>query len=451
MAKYITKRHQGGQQGQSIAGAIVDEMGHIWRPNTGVDAGIDGHIEIRNAKTGEASNLIVQVQVKSFENRFASETEQSFEFTCDERDLKYWLGGNCPVILVLVRRSNREAYWINVRTYFADDARRRSRKVVFSKQQDRFDKNSAQRIMDVAIPASSGLYMPAIPHAEKLRGNLLKVKSFGSRLFVADALLKSGKEINDALRPTSKHLDFDWVMKSGRLLTFHDLREPRWKGIADRGTVEDFDPLEWAQADGLQQQHQLVELLNLCLRKKLAPLRTRWYAKRKIIYFAPNERGVSRELKYKSYKSRTTRQVVSPHMRADDPTLVSYYLHHAVETQFLPLDDEWYVALSPTYHYTSDGDALYWNYETLLKGSSLFDKNASVSGQTRMWMELLLEPQGPFGRYPFLSFEAPKEFELPVGVPDDDWRGTDAEPKVEDDSMPEPTSQPKTSRRLFDA
>lgn len=451
MAKYITKRQQGGQQGQSIAGAIVDEMGHIWRPNTGVDAGIDGHIEIRNARTGEASNLIVQAQVKSVENKFANETEQSFEYTCDVRDLQYWLGGNCPVVLVLVRRSNREAYWINVRSYFADDARRRSRKVTVSKQRDRFDANSGQRIMDAAIPETSGLYMPALPQAEKLRANLLKVKSFGKRLFVAECLLKSPKDINDTLRPTSRHLDFDWVMKGGRLLTFHDLRQARWKSIADRGTVEDFDPLEWAQADDLQRHYQFVELLNLCLRKKLAPYRTRWYSKRKIVYFAPNEGGVSRELTYKSYKSRTARLVVSPHMRADDPTLVSYYLHHAVETQFLRLDDEWHVALNPTYHYTSDGEALYRHYDALLKGSSLFDKNASVSGQTRMWMELLLDPQGSFGRYPFLSFEAPKEFELPVGVPDDDWRGTDAEPKVEDDSTLEQVPQPKMIRRLFDA
>lgn len=450
--KIVTESQHGGQRAQNIVGAIVETMGHLWRPNTGLDAGIDGHIEIRNTKTGEATNQIVQVQVKSKENSFLNETKQSFEFICDERDLLYWLGGNCPVILVMVRRSSGDAFWANIKGYFKDDALRRSRKVVFNKKRDRFEKGTAQKIVDVAVPAAEGFYLPAVPLREDLRCNLLKVRTFGARLYNAECLLKSGKEVAEALRPSTKYPDFDWVMKGGRLLTFHDLREQRWKDIVDRGTIEDFDTSEWADSDDPKRLYLFVELLNLCLRKKLAPLGTRWYGKRKVVFFGAHKKGVVRDLRYRSYRVRTTRQVVSAHMRTDDATLVSYYLHHAVEFQFLRFDGDWYVALNPTYHYTSDGEALYPHYEALLKGSSLFDKNQSLSGQTRMWIELLQEPHGAFTeRYPFLTFDQPQTFPVSVGVPDRDWLGTDDEEKTEEEATQESGVAKPIERSLFDA
>ncbi len=45
----------------------------------------------------------------------------------------------------------------------------------------------------------------------------------------------------------------------------------------------------------------------------------------------------------------------TPKYKKKDPSQVSYYLHAALEWQFLTVDGTWYCALDPTYHYTRDG------------------------------------------------------------------------------------------------
>src|SRR6185436_1299252 len=109
---------------------IVLEMGFVWNP-THFEAGIDGIIEIRDAAEEDATNFIIQVQSKATEQSFVADNGKTFEFVCDERDLEYWLKGNCPVILVRSNVVSNEAYWISVKDYFKDQAKRKSRKVVF--------------------------------------------------------------------------------------------------------------------------------------------------------------------------------------------------------------------------------------------------------------------------------------------------------------------------------
>ena len=63
-------------------------MDFMFYPTSGVEAGIDGFIELRDAETGEVSNLLLQVQGKVTEKqRLQGETEDSFEFPCSEADI----------------------------------------------------------------------------------------------------------------------------------------------------------------------------------------------------------------------------------------------------------------------------------------------------------------------------------------------------------------------------
>ncbi|PHM05939.1 hypothetical protein CK516_37285 [Nostoc sp. 'Peltigera malacea cyanobiont' DB3992] len=54
-----------GQQGINIIEEVVLSMGFLWYPTGGVEAGIDGIIEIRDFQTGEVTNCIFQVQSKA--------------------------------------------------------------------------------------------------------------------------------------------------------------------------------------------------------------------------------------------------------------------------------------------------------------------------------------------------------------------------------------------------
>src|SRR5215213_116075 len=149
MGKKIHQNSIIGQEGVNLVERLVLKMGFLWYATPGMEAGIDGVIESRDRITGAVYNKIIQVQSKATEKRFAGETAEKFHYTCDENDLRYWLEGNTPVILVVSRPHTDEAYWVSIKSYFKNPEKRASRKVVFDKKRDRFDEHSAKALMDL--------------------------------------------------------------------------------------------------------------------------------------------------------------------------------------------------------------------------------------------------------------------------------------------------------------
>src|ERR1700684_3991609 len=112
-----------GALGVNIIERRILEMGFLWYPSGGVEAGIDGRLEIRN-EDAAVTNCIASVQSKAADEAFEGETETEVTFTGSERDLRYWLKGNLPVILVYSRPRTDEAYWLSLKDYFSDPIRR---------------------------------------------------------------------------------------------------------------------------------------------------------------------------------------------------------------------------------------------------------------------------------------------------------------------------------------
>jgi hypothetical protein len=148
-----------GQKGINLLERKVLEMGFVWYPSSGIEAGIDGIIEIRDSETGNMSNAIIQVQSKATEKPFQAETSEGFDYLCEERDLNYWLEGNTPVILVVSRPNTEEIYWISIKDYFRDVTLRKTRKVHFNKQQDKFDQACRMALASLAAPQGIGLFI----------------------------------------------------------------------------------------------------------------------------------------------------------------------------------------------------------------------------------------------------------------------------------------------------
>jgi hypothetical protein len=69
-----------GQQGINLIESVCRKIGFLWHP-TGLEAGIDGCIEIRNTSTGEVTNCIIQVQSKATEQPFEAETARTARVT----------------------------------------------------------------------------------------------------------------------------------------------------------------------------------------------------------------------------------------------------------------------------------------------------------------------------------------------------------------------------------
>ncbi|HEY6448240.1 MAG TPA: DUF4365 domain-containing protein [Acidobacteriaceae bacterium] len=140
--KKITKSARIGELGINlIQRIVVHDLGCMWYPTGSTEAGIDGTIELLNSGTDEATSQIISVQSKAL-SVFSCETEDKFEYVCKQRDLDYWLQGNTPVILVCSRPSLNEAYWVSIKDYFRDQYVRASKRVIFNKNADRFDRHA---------------------------------------------------------------------------------------------------------------------------------------------------------------------------------------------------------------------------------------------------------------------------------------------------------------------
>jgi hypothetical protein len=75
-----------GEQGIAHIRRVVLDMGYVFYETGGIEAGIDGYIELRDPNTGEVGNLILQVQGKATErDRLPAETANSFEWPSTDR------------------------------------------------------------------------------------------------------------------------------------------------------------------------------------------------------------------------------------------------------------------------------------------------------------------------------------------------------------------------------
>lgn len=421
-AKKIHKSSIIGQQGVNLIERVVLGMGFAWYPSGGVEAGIDGTIEIRDAVTGEATNSIIQVQSKATTNPFQAETEAAFEYRCAERDLDYWMRGNAPVILVVSRPESDEAYWVSVKDYFRDPSARAGRKVRFDKGRDRFDEASKNELISLAVPKDSGLYFAPPPKRETLHSNLLGVSRFPERLYVAQTDYRTGQEVRAKLDEMDARGEREWFAKYKSILSFNDLSEWPWEEICDRGTVEAFDSEEWAYSDDPDAQRDFVQLLNRCLGAKAHALRLRYDKDHRCHYFRATKKLTDRKLAYKSVVNETTRTVFKGYPKKGNPGEMAYYRHSAFQGWFKRFGDAWYLEITPTYHFTRDGWRPSAFYEDNLTGIKQLESNQALLGQTIMWAEYLSGDGDLFeSAYPLLGFDGLKTFDLEAGINEEAW------------------------------
>ena|SRR5271157_2109888 len=117
----------------------------------------------------------------------------------------------------------------------------------------------------------------------------------------------------------------------------------------------------------------------------------------------------------------------------NDETRLRYYRHHAFDGQFRRFEEGWYLQITPTYRYTSDGKALYRWYEDELRGIKRLENNQAVLGQVVMWANLLSRQPDLLDRNPFLVFGELKAFDLDAGVFDQAWLPQEEKEPANDD------------------
>jgi hypothetical protein len=404
-----------GEQGINLIERRCLEMGYLLHPRR-VDHGIDGHIDLVDPGSGALLNLVLLVQSKASDHPFSAETDQSFRYVCDDRDLDLWLSGNAPVILVFSHPKQDEAWWVEVKAAFPDAVSRASRTVVVAKQAQRFDAAAAAALLRLAVPRQSGLYLRPPPITEALTTNLLPVAEMPPVIYAATSAVgdyqAAGKVLSgyDGRRP-------EWILRDGLVLSFASLREAPLSALCE-GDVEEHDTSEWAGSEDTEVRYRFMDLLSRTVQGSYPDLR--WHKERRHVHFRASTDLTSRKAgKGPGSRGRT---VFGPHYAKSDPERVSYYHHAAVRTRFRRLGESWYCQLEPDYCFTTDGYTESRFADSLLAGIKRLDRHPAVMGWTRMWANHLGRQPDLFSLGQPVLFGALETVTVGRGI-DDRWWG----------------------------
>ena len=379
--KTVTQQTIIGEQGVALIETRCLEMGFIFHPRR-VDHGIDGHIDLVEPGAGNRAILsqTLLVQSKAQNRPFSFETDDSFRYICDERDLDLWLSGNAPVILVFSHPEDGEIWWVDVKAAFPDVVTRSSRTVFVDKRTRRFDRDAAPALLQLAVPASSGLYLRPPPKMETLTTNLLPIVTMPQVVYLATSAVRDYPAAGEALASQAAERRPGWILRDGQIMSFTSLREPPLSVLCD-GDVEEHGTGEWADTDDLDMQYRFMDLLRHTVTDSYADLR--WHKERNHLHF-----GATRDLRPRKAgrgPGVLGRTVFGPHYAKSEPAKVRYYHHAALLLRFRRLDGCWYCQLEPDYCFTSDGYTEARLADKLLAGIKRLDRHPAVAGWTRIW------------------------------------------------------------------
>lgn len=423
MAKQITDNQLIGELGEAAARKRFLSMGFQFDQRGRLEAGIDGIAEVMI--DGEPTARMIAVQVKSTRTgSYTSETDQGFTYLLHSRDLDYWRTSNLPVILILYRESDETLFWTPISIQPGVEQRRLN----FDKSRDVLDKRAVDRLAQLTVPKNGfGYYVPPLGGGETALVNLLPIL-LPQEMFVASTPFDSRSAIAE-LHDLDETPRFDWAIKNGTFWSFHDPGNAVTRAIVDLDQVEAVETSLLAFHEDIDEQNNFAFLLRQTLRHQMQA-ELAWDKKGKLFYFRALEEKTPRTFYYQSAKNKTHADVVTVAKHPKEPDRVSFVRHHAFIPKFECMLDQWFLMVSPTYHFTTNGFQQHPHPHALLSGKKRLDNNASLRGQVIMWHRLLaMQDQGQAGLFsstdnrepPALRFEAPPEIALPTTVPEDAW------------------------------
>ncbi|ODU67114.1 DUF4365 domain-containing protein [Sphingobium xenophagum] len=429
MAKQLTANQILGEIGENAVRGRFLTIGFQFDGRSRLEAGIDGIAEIMDK--GQPMARMIAVQVKSTDNgRYASETDQGFTYLLRRQDLEYWRGSNLPVIVVFYRRSDDSFYWKEV----SRESEQVERRLQIDKVADVLDSSSVNRLAALTVPkAGFGYYVPALGGGEEALVNMLPI-ALPTELFIASTPY-DGRRAAAILLDGDELARFDWIIRGGIFWSFHDPRTTCCRDIVDLDQVEAIDTADLAFHDDVDEQNKFIHLLRETLRHQTRQ-DLNWSKSKGILYFRALAADTVRNYAYEASKKKADTDVVNVAMSDKDETRVSFVRHHAFSPRFELMGDEWYLIITPTYHFTTNGFTPHPHPAGLLAGKKRLDKSAALRGQVIMWHRFLTEADraderaagGLFGTVveaePRLRFGELPSVQLETRVPEDGWGGS---------------------------
>ena len=421
-----------GHQGEQLVAARAGALGFAFHALNRLETGIDGLMELRDPNTHVMLGKWVGVQVKTtVGGKYTAETDEKFEYLLDPADLVYWKRSNFPLIIVLVRLSDHTMYWQRVDAGRLNEPRR----LDIDKSKDAFSQNAADAVAAVTIEKNTfGTYVPPMLSGEAGHLNLVRLK-LPEDVFVAQSPFKSGREAvkEMLLHNGAKH--FDWVIRDRTFWSFRDPRGTVIEEIVDADTVEAVDTEEVALLDDTDDQNAFIDVLRRSVEAQL--VENLFFDKEsRALCFRAYGPGMKREYEYRSLQNPTSAEVVTLIGKEGRDDIMR---HHAFVPRYQRIADDWFVSITPTFVFTSDGYRTPPASSIMLAGKKKLEKAGAIRGQVVMWRHLLMasvetpvrtlldEETAAADPRPRIGFEPLEMLAMPVSVPEEVWRKEDPE------------------------
>jgi nucleoside phosphorylase len=293
--------------------------------------------------------------------------------------------------------------------------------------------------------------------AETLYSNLLKLSYFPEKLYTAQTACAKTGEVWNLLKNETDNPPGDWVLKGNTIYAFHDFSDPLWKDVCEASTVEEHYTSHWSESRDQNRKSEFIELLRNCLKAwgagvGLKYIYKQWVKKEKrkfnYLCYAPTPDLSDKTVVAKSLQQNRGKKVFRAYYAKESGKFL-YYRHHAFRFEFLRFDDQWYLEIAPTYHYTWNGYRVTFYYEDLIKGLKRLQKNGAVLQLVLFWTRVLQNqtsdsPNQP--EYPYLKFGELHQFPFQYGIRDDLWMNKEPIEKAEKTSTPRRKRAPARRR-----
>lgn len=430
--KIVTDNQIAGERGETLIKAEFLKLGLVYHSFGRLESGTDGMVELRNPETGVTSSRFVAVQAKTrTRGRYTAETDTSFDYRLEEKDLRGWTQANLPVIIVLYRLEDSSIYWKSISAHAPGDLRR----LIFDKKLDVLNRAAVDSIAGLMIEKSSpGVWVPPLNSGEDAILNMLRV-NLPDEIYVAVPSFSSARQAA-AIMVEANDARFDWSMRGNRIISLHDPRGQSTEAIVDPDTVEAIEIGMISESSDDDDYNDMAHLLRKCLERQFSDrLMFGQHKRQNLLAFRPTNICHPLDYSYRSATNPTKARVVAVKMRTDEPERVAYVRHHAFHPKFERIGNDWYLIIEPTYFFTYDGFRWHQRPEALLTGKKKLETNAAIWGQILMWQHLLCQSEEPKVSDLFsendrsengpLIFEKAPVVRLPVATPEAAWKRTD--------------------------
>jgi hypothetical protein len=251
------------------------------------------------------------------------------------------------------------------------------------------------------------------------------LRQFPETIYVTPATCDSYQQGWAILRDGSDaRLSRAWLLHNKHVYSLVDPSTNRLSLIADTSAVEEHASAEWSAANDQIRRRLFAQLLNGALCDDLEAAGVWFFWRDDMFAFAGRPDSDPRREEYRNLHQRSTLTVVAHYQATlQDGTPLTYLRHLAFRGRFRFYDGIWYLEVTPTYRFTTDGKKKYRFHEDQLKGIKRLEKNRAVLSQILLWSAVLRGEAARANNSPtsLLIFGEPPTFRLDAGMSEDEW------------------------------